>query len=90
MGTQGQPTPDHCSSSVATPLVVPSCPVCGRRLTGKQTVCSPKCRIKRSMQRREANRQQVILERDAKIRLLLNTMVETGEAIKVLLQERPT
>lgn len=56
--------PDLSPDSVRTLL---SCPVCGSLLTGKQTVCSPKCRIARSRQRREANH----AERDAKVQLLL-------------------
>jgi hypothetical protein len=36
-------------------------------LTGKQTVCSGKCRIMRSRQKREAKQ----ADRDAKVRLLL-------------------
>ncbi len=44
------------------------CPVCGQRpLRGAQTVCSPRCRVSRSRQRREQARQV----RDGKIRQLL-------------------
>ena len=56
------PTPDDRSGSVRTPIMVASCPICGAPLTGRQTVCSAKCRIARSRQRRE---------RDTKVRLLL-------------------
>lgn len=59
--------PDHSPGSVATPPVVSSCPICQGPLTGKQTVCSPKCRSQRSMRRREAKRQDGL----AKVRLLL-------------------
>lgn len=64
------PQPDHSPSSVRTlssdTLVV--CPICGVALTGRQTVCSPRCRITRSRQRRT----QTQAERDAKVRFLLN------------------
>ena len=60
--------PEVSLASVRTPSVIASCPICGVPLTGRQTVCSPKCRIARSRQRREATRQ----ERDAKVRLLLS------------------
>jgi predicted nucleic acid-binding Zn ribbon protein len=60
---------DHRAQSVATPL----CPVCHTvPLTGKQLVCSPKCRIQKSMATREAKRQN----RDAKARLLLREALE--------------
>ena len=55
-------TPDHCPGPV-----VLSCPICGVPLQGRQTVCSPKCRIAKSRKRREGELQ----ERDAKVRLLL-------------------
>lgn len=66
------PTPptDLSPSSVATPPsgVPVYCPICENvPLHGKQTVCSPRCRIQRSMARRAATQ----AERDAKIRLLL-------------------
>ena len=61
------PTPDDRSGSVRTPIMVASCPICGAPLTGRQTVCSAKCRIARSRQRREAKQR----ERDTKVRLLL-------------------
>lgn len=53
--------------SVATPSVLSSCPICGTPLQGKQTVCSTKCRIQRSMRRRAVTQ----AERDAQVRLLL-------------------
>ena len=59
--------PDHHPGSVATPTMVPSCPICGQALKGKQTVCSGKCRIAKWRQGEEAKRQ----ERHAKVRLLL-------------------
>lgn len=65
-----QPTPEHSPQSAATPLsgVPVYCPVCGKvPLHGKQTVCSPRCRIQRSMGRRAAKQ----TERDTKVRLLL-------------------
>ena len=61
------PTPEHRSERVATPSMILSCPICGTPLQGKRTVCSPRCRIQRSMRRRAAMQQ----ERDAKVRLLL-------------------
>lgn len=75
-----QPTPDHFPESVATPpgRVPVYCPVCETvPLHGKQTVCSAKCRIQRSMATRVARQ----AERDAKVRLLLR------EALGVLEDE---
>ena len=63
---------DHSPKSVATPSVVPSCPICGRPLKGRQTVCSARCRIQRSMRWREAKQR----ERDAKVRLLLTEALD--------------
>jgi len=60
-------TPDVSDSSVRSPNMVGSCPICGRPLPANQTACSPKCRAARSRQRQEAKRE----ERDAKMRLLL-------------------
>lgn len=65
------PIPDLLPESVRTPPVIPSCPICGRPLKGKQTVCCGKCRIERS-RRREAKQR----ERDAKVRLLLTEALE--------------
>jgi hypothetical protein len=64
------PTPDLTLPSVATPpsALPVYCPICQTVLLhGKQTVCSPRCRIQRSMGRRAAKQ----AERDAKVRLLL-------------------
>ena len=61
------PTPDDRSGSVRTPIMVASCPICGRPLKGKQTVCSGKCRV--AKWRRD--RDDKLKERDAKDRLLL-------------------
>lgn len=75
------PPPDLTPSSVATPLsgLPVYCPICAKvPLAGKQTVCSPKCRIQRSMRRRMARQ----AERDAKVRLLL------GEALTLLEPEQ--
>ena len=58
---------------------VRSCPICGQPLTGKQTVCSARCRIERSRRRREAERQHEL----AKVRLLLRQalhLLEEGQA----------
>ena len=75
------PPPDLSPGSVATPgpgLPV-YCPVCETvPLHGKQTVCSAKCRIQRSMATRAAKR----AERDAKVRLLLK------DALSLLEPER--
>ena len=63
-------SPEQRPASVATP---PSglpvyCPICETvPLHGKQTVCSAKCRIQRSMATRAAKRRN----RDAQVRLLL-------------------
>ena len=69
--------PDLSPRSVRTLPVVPSCPICGGPLTGKQTVCSGRCRIERSRRRRE----EAMTERDAKVRLLLR------EALDLLAEE---
>ena len=64
------PPPDLSPGSVATPPsgVPVYCPICAKvPLTGKQMVCSPKCRIQRSMDRRAATRRH----RDAHVRRLL-------------------
>ena len=71
-GTEPTTTPHHSPGSVRTPIMVASCPICGAPLTGRQTVCSAKCRIARSRRRREAKQQ----ERDAKVRLLLTEALE--------------
>ena len=68
-------TPDRSSGSVATLSLIPSCPICGVPLRGRQKVCSPKCRIQKSMQRRAAKR----TERDAKVRLLLKEAIDILE-----------
>jgi predicted nucleic acid-binding Zn ribbon protein len=60
-------TPEHSPSSVRTLSIVVSCPICGRPLQGRQTVCSAKCRIARSRQKHDAKRRDT----DAKVRLLL-------------------
>ena len=84
--TSPTPTPDHSPKSVATPpaRVPVYCPVCNKvPLHGKQTLCSPRCRIQRSMARR-ADTQR---ERDAKVRLLLRTVIETAQDAKQLLEQ---
>jgi len=68
-------TPNVSPGSVRTPLVILSCPMCGQPLQGKQTVCSAKCRIKRSRQRRG----QALAERDSKVRLLLKDALQLLE-----------
>ncbi len=75
-------SPEQRPGHVATPpLGVPVyCPVCETvPLHGKQTVCSARCRIQRSMARRAAKQ----AERDAKVRLLLT------EALQVLKESDP-
>lgn len=64
-------TPDHCPESVATPPsgVPVYCPICEKvPLQGKQTVCSPRCRIRKSMAKRR--------ERDAAVRLHLESAIQ--------------
>lgn len=57
------------AAGVATPL----CPVCHTvPLTGKQTVCSAKCRIQKSMKTRAAKR----TDRDAKVRIKLREALD--------------
>jgi predicted nucleic acid-binding Zn ribbon protein len=77
------PTPEPDPGSVRTPIMVASCPICGQPLRGRQTVCSGGCRIERSRQRRENKLQ----DRDAKVRLLLRTVIETAQEPKQLLEE---
>ncbi len=62
------PTPDHQPDRVRTLSMVPSCPICGQPLRGRQTVCSGRCRIDRSRRRRSQKKN----DQDAKIRLLLH------------------
>jgi predicted nucleic acid-binding Zn ribbon protein len=59
-----------------------SCPICGKPLQGRQTVCSAKCRVARSRQRREARQH----ERDSQVRLLLTTAIEAATEAKALLK----
>jgi len=66
------PNPERSPESVATLSMIPSCPICGTALSGRQTVCSARCRIQRSMARRAVKQ----TERDAKVRLLLNEALE--------------
>jgi predicted nucleic acid-binding Zn ribbon protein len=57
---------------------VASCPVCRAPLTGRQTVCSGKCRATLSRRRQEQRRQ----DRDARIATLLREaaqLVEEGQ-----------
>jgi predicted nucleic acid-binding Zn ribbon protein len=75
-------TPELTPSSVRTLPVVRSCPMCPTPLQGRQTVCSAKCRIARSRQRREAKR----ADRDAKVRLLLTTALEAVQEARDLLK----
>jgi predicted nucleic acid-binding Zn ribbon protein len=68
-------SPEQRPQSVATPLAdVPIyCPLCEKvPLHGKQTVCSARCRIQRSMQRRVAKQ----MERDATVRLHLRAALD--------------
>lgn len=58
---------EQCPQSVATLPASQSCPICGAVLRGKQTVCSARCRIQRSMRGRAAKQ----TERDAAVRLKL-------------------
>lgn len=70
--------PEHSPQSVATLSMVPSCPICGTPLSGRQTVCSARCRVQRSMQRRAVKQ----TERDAKVRLLLREALDLLQEIK--------
>ncbi len=61
-----------------------SCPVCGKALTGRKTVCSPRCRIRRSRQvkaQRQANK-------DSAVRLHLKQARMAVEAALKLLEQR--
>jgi predicted nucleic acid-binding Zn ribbon protein len=75
-------SPEHLPQSVRTPPVIPSCPICGEPLQGRQTVCSPKCRTERSRRKGEAKRR----ERDAQVRLLLTTAIEAATEAQTLLK----
>ena len=69
--------PDRCPRSVATPPsgVPVYCPICEKvPLLEKQAVCSPRCRIQKSMATRAAIRR----DRDATIRLLLKTELDSN------------
>ena len=57
------------------------CPVCGRELTGRQRVCSARCRA--ALSRKKSL--EVRAERDARIRLLLRTVIETATEARELL-----
>ena len=89
--TNPMTTPDRCSQSVRTlsrgNLIdsADRCPVCQTvPLRGKQTVCSGKCRMARSRQRRHTKWQ----ERDARVGLLLRTVIETAQDALALLEPR--
>jgi predicted nucleic acid-binding Zn ribbon protein len=77
------PTPDRSPQSVRTPSVVASCPICKHPLQGRQTVCSAKCRIARSRQRREAKQ----VDERAKVRLFLTNVIENAQKARHLLEE---
>jgi hypothetical protein len=83
-----QPRPDRCPGSVATPPsdVPVYCPVCEKvPLHGKQTVCSPRCRIQRSMARRAAKR----TDRDAHVRIKLREAQHAVAEALWLLRDLP-
>jgi len=65
-----------------TPITTPTCPVCTTAvLTGRQTVCSAKCRAARARQQQDA----IVRERNARVRLLLTaTIASATEALAVL------
>ena len=69
---------NDCPESVRTLHGRCSCPVCGSPLKDNQTVCSGRCRIERSRRRRE----KATIERDAKVRMLLD------EALRLLQGEK--
>ena len=69
------PKPQVPPESVRTPVVGSPrrCPVCQAvDLTGRQTVCSARCRRERSRQREQAAREA----RDREIRVLLETALK--------------
>jgi hypothetical protein len=83
-----QSTSKHCPGIVATlPSGVPVyCPICQKvPLHGKQTVCSPRCRIQRSMARRAATR----AARDAHVRIKLQEAQHAVAEALWLLNEPP-
>ncbi len=61
-----------------------SCPVCGAALKGRQTVCSPRCRIRRSRQVK-AQRQAT---QDSAVRLHLRQARMAVETALKLLEQR--
>jgi predicted nucleic acid-binding Zn ribbon protein len=67
-----QSKPEVTPDSVRRLSVVPSCPICGHPLHGRQTVCSGRCRIERARRRREA----AMAERDAKVRKMLQEALQ--------------
>jgi predicted nucleic acid-binding Zn ribbon protein len=77
--------PDLSTDGVRTLLLVPSCPMCGTPLTGRQTVCSAKCRVARSRQRRES----VTRERDQRVRLFIRTALDALHEARELLADSP-
>jgi predicted nucleic acid-binding Zn ribbon protein len=77
--------PDLSTGGVRTLLLVPSCPICGVPLQGKQTVCSAKCRAARSRRRRE----RVTRERDQRVRLFLRTALDALHEARELLADSP-
>jgi hypothetical protein len=80
-GPMTHSTPDLTPSSVRTPFLVPSCPMCGVPLRGRQTIYSAKCRIARSRETGGTKQR----DRDAKIRLLLTTAIGAATEAKELL-----
>lgn len=75
------PDPEVSPASVHTLPMILSCPICKTPLSGRQTVCSGKCRIERFRRKRETEQ----TERDAKVRLLLRTARESvDDAYKLL------
>src|SRR5262249_58199390 len=86
-------SPDRCPQGVRTlskPILLDSpnlCPVCQKvPLRGKQRVCAGKCRIARSRQRHESERQQ----RDQRARLLIRTAMEALQEARALLDPDST
>lgn len=62
-----------------------ACPVCQKPLTGKQTLCSGRCRATWSREQRAQRQADRQAERDAEIRLLLRTAMEAVHEASALL-----
>lgn len=75
-----RPQADFSPEIVRTPNMIPSCPICGAPMTGRQTFCSGKCRIARSLQRREEKQ----VAKSVRLQLLIQTVMTASSEAKIL------